>query len=106
MIKVKADCCVILCIAVVLVAVVAVVSVLIEVVVVPVSVVAVVVVSVVVVVVVGVSYTKGCNYSFKEIRNDDESRSALMFMKLELEEWNDYEDSKANALSFRHQSWG
>ena len=75
-------------------------------VVVPVSVVAVVVVSVVVVVVVGVSYTKGCNYSFKEIRNDFESRSALMFMKLELEEWNDYEDSKANALSFRHQSWG
>jgi hypothetical protein len=52
------------------------------------------------------SYTKGCNYSFKEIRNDDESRSALMFMKLELEEWNDYEDSKANALKFQASKLG
>ena len=52
------------------------------------------------------SYTKGCNYSFKEIRNDDESRSALMFMKLELEEWNDDEDSKANALKFQASKLG
>jgi hypothetical protein len=50
--------------------------------------------------------TNGWNCSFKEKRNDDESRSALMFMKLELEEWNDYEDSKANALKFQASKLG
>ena len=52
------------------------------------------------------SYTKGCNWSFSEKRNDDDSRSALMFMKLKLEEWNDYEDSKANALKFQASKLG
>jgi len=49
--------------------------------------------------------TNGWNCSFTEIWNNDKSSSALMFMKLELEEWNDYEDSKATLSSFRHQSW-
>lgn len=52
------------------------------------------------------SYTIGRNCSFKEIWNNDESRSALMFMKLELEEWIDYEDSKANALKFQASKLG
>ena len=50
--------------------------------------------------------TNGWNCSFTEKWNDDKSRSALMFMKLELEEWNDYEDSKANALKFQASKLG
>ena len=51
-------------------------------------------------------YTNGWNCSFTEKWNNDKSSSALMFMKLELEEWKDYDDSKANALKFQASKLG